>query len=182
MFRFKPNKLWLILQVAFFPRTVYTPHVSQRSSDDEDHGGRSPPLEVSDEECLRDRAPYVPQGELGKEPNSQAMSCCTYIWRVRVLQFSTERLTQITWDTPSVLSMWRFSVIGVMIYVQALSHWTCFRCLRFKHLKQVQWLSISNHAIHVNMWLCYMTTLHVWSLWLLDALHQEGDVCSCSGI
>nr|XP_029132922.1 transcription factor PU.1 isoform X1 [Labrus bergylta] len=45
--------------VTFFPRTVYPPHVSQRSSDDEEHGGRSPPLEVSDEECLRDRATYV---------------------------------------------------------------------------------------------------------------------------
>ncbi|XP_053279669.1 transcription factor PU.1b [Pleuronectes platessa] len=54
-------------QVAFFPRTVYPPHVSQRSSDDEDHGGRSPPLEVSDEECLRDRVPYVIPGELGNK-------------------------------------------------------------------------------------------------------------------
>ncbi|GLD47401.1 myosin-binding protein C, cardiac-type isoform X1, partial [Lates japonicus] len=53
--------------VAFFPRTVYPPHVSQRSSDDEDHGGRSPPLEVSDEECLRDRVPYVTPGELGNK-------------------------------------------------------------------------------------------------------------------
>ncbi|XP_017260973.1 transcription factor PU.1b [Kryptolebias marmoratus] len=44
--------------VAFFPTTVY-PHASQRSSDDEDQGGRSPPLEVSDEECLRDRVPYI---------------------------------------------------------------------------------------------------------------------------
>lgn len=57
------------MQVAFFPRTMYTQHTSQRSSDDEDHGARSPPLEVSDEECLRDRVPYVPQGELGKEPD-----------------------------------------------------------------------------------------------------------------
>lgn len=54
-----------MLQVAFFPRTLYPPHISQRSSDEEDHGARSPPLEVSDEECLRDRV-YIPT-ELGKE-------------------------------------------------------------------------------------------------------------------
>ncbi|KAF3686511.1 Transcription factor PU.1 [Channa argus] len=54
-------------QVAFYPRTLFTPHVSQRSSDDEDHGGRSPPLEVSDEECHRDRLPYVNQGEMGNK-------------------------------------------------------------------------------------------------------------------
>ncbi|KAF3832719.1 hypothetical protein F7725_026384 [Dissostichus mawsoni] len=42
--------------VAYFPRPVYPQHVSQRSSDDEEHGARSPlVLEVSDEECLRDR-------------------------------------------------------------------------------------------------------------------------------
>uniref|UniRef100_A0A8C2WVR9 Spi-1 proto-oncogene b n=1 Tax=Cyclopterus lumpus TaxID=8103 RepID=A0A8C2WVR9_CYCLU len=52
---------------AFFPRAVYPPHVSQRSSDDEEHGARSPPLEVSDEECLRDRVPYVTPGELGNK-------------------------------------------------------------------------------------------------------------------
>ncbi|TNN80551.1 Transcription factor PU.1 [Liparis tanakae] len=54
--------------VAFFPRTVYPPpHVSQRSSDDEEHGARSPPLEVSDEECLRERVPYASPGELGNK-------------------------------------------------------------------------------------------------------------------
>ncbi|KAM9410798.1 transcription factor PU.1b isoform 2-T2 [Pholidichthys leucotaenia] len=52
--------------VAFYPRTLYPPH-SQRSSDDEELGGRSPPLEVSDEECLRDRVPYVTPGELGNK-------------------------------------------------------------------------------------------------------------------
>lgn len=52
--------------VAYYSRPVY-PHVSQRSSDDEDHGARSPPLEVSDEECLRDRMPYVSPGELGNK-------------------------------------------------------------------------------------------------------------------
>ncbi|XP_004067084.1 transcription factor PU.1 isoform X3 [Oryzias latipes] len=53
--------------VTFFPRAVYPPHVSQRSSDDEEHGGRSPPLEVSDEEHSRDRVPYVSPGELGNK-------------------------------------------------------------------------------------------------------------------
>lgn len=57
----------ILIQVAFFSRTVYPPRISQRSSDDEDHGGRSPPLEVSDEECLRDRVPYVTSAELGKD-------------------------------------------------------------------------------------------------------------------
>ncbi|XP_008308213.1 transcription factor PU.1b [Cynoglossus semilaevis] len=52
--------------IAFFPRSIYPP-MSQRSSDDEDHGGRSTPLEVSDEECLRDRVPYVSTGDLGKK-------------------------------------------------------------------------------------------------------------------
>ncbi|XP_026992849.1 transcription factor PU.1b isoform X1 [Tachysurus fulvidraco] len=47
-------------QVACLPRTpVYYPHSVQpspllRSSDDDDPGSRSPPLEVSDEECMRD--------------------------------------------------------------------------------------------------------------------------------
>lgn len=59
-----------MLQVTFFPRTLYQPHASQRSSDDEEHGERSPPLEVSDEECLRDRVQYVTPGELGKESDS----------------------------------------------------------------------------------------------------------------
>lgn len=54
---------------------MYTPHASQRSSDDEDHGARSPPLEVSDEECLRDRVPYVPPGELGKEAVLKVIHC-----------------------------------------------------------------------------------------------------------
>lgn len=47
--------------VAYYSRTVY-PQVSQRSSDDEDHRT----LEVSDEESLRDRLPYIP-GELGNK-------------------------------------------------------------------------------------------------------------------
>lgn len=50
--------------VPFYPRTVYPAHLSQRSSDDEEHGAR---LEVSDEECLSDRPQYVSPGELGNK-------------------------------------------------------------------------------------------------------------------
>ncbi|XP_068429705.1 transcription factor PU.1b isoform X1 [Clinocottus analis] len=53
--------------VAFFPRAVYPPHVSQRSSDDEEHGAQTPTLEVSDEECMRDRVSYATPGELGNK-------------------------------------------------------------------------------------------------------------------
>lgn len=54
---------------------MYPQHVSQRSSDDEELGARSPlVLEVSDEECLRDRVPYVTTGELGKDKDSQNIS------------------------------------------------------------------------------------------------------------
>ncbi|KAM4631265.1 transcription factor PU.1b [Polymixia lowei] len=54
--------------VPFFPQPIYQ-HSSpvQRSSDDEDHGARSPPLEVSDEECLRERVPTATGGELGNK-------------------------------------------------------------------------------------------------------------------
>uniref|UniRef100_A0A8C5GCW7 Transcription factor PU.1-like n=1 Tax=Gouania willdenowi TaxID=441366 RepID=A0A8C5GCW7_GOUWI len=51
--------------VAFFPRTLYPPHAPQHSSDDEEHGRRS--LELSDEECLRERLPYVASAELGNK-------------------------------------------------------------------------------------------------------------------
>ncbi|KAK2853953.1 hypothetical protein Q5P01_006614 [Channa striata] len=54
-------------QVTYFPRPLYQPHVSQRSSDDEEQGTRSPPLEVSDEECMRERGPYISGGELGNK-------------------------------------------------------------------------------------------------------------------
>lgn len=64
----------MLTQVAFFPRALYPPHVSQRSSDDEEQGGRSPPLEVSDEECLRDRVPYITSGELGKDAKRRLIS------------------------------------------------------------------------------------------------------------
>ena len=64
--------------------------MSQRSSDDEEHGGRSPPLEVSDEESLRDRVPYVTPGEMGKKPDSQVH--ILYVQRVS----SAELLTNCT--------------------------------------------------------------------------------------
>ncbi|KAJ3594015.1 hypothetical protein NHX12_006347, partial [Muraenolepis orangiensis] len=55
-------------QPVFFPRSMFQ-HVSpgNRSSDDEDRGGRSPPLEVSDEESLRDRLPPSIHGEMGSK-------------------------------------------------------------------------------------------------------------------
>nr|QRZ60167.1 transcription factor PU.1b [Tetraodon nigroviridis] len=53
-----PNLGTHVLQqpVAYYPRTVYPTQVSQRSSDDDEHGEWCSPLEVSDEEGLRDRA------------------------------------------------------------------------------------------------------------------------------
>ncbi|XP_061831237.1 transcription factor PU.1-like [Nerophis lumbriciformis] len=56
-----------MLQQHVFPRTLYSTHMSQRSTDDDEHGGQSPPLEVSDEECLRDQIPYVSHGEMGNK-------------------------------------------------------------------------------------------------------------------
>ncbi|XP_076012230.1 transcription factor PU.1b isoform X1 [Genypterus blacodes] len=55
--------------VQFFPPRALYPHLSpvQRSSDDEEQGGRSPPLEVSDEECLRERIPCVSAGDFGNK-------------------------------------------------------------------------------------------------------------------
>lgn len=50
--------------VQFYPRPVYPAHLSQRSSDDEEQAAR---LEVSDEECLSERAHYVTSGELGNK-------------------------------------------------------------------------------------------------------------------
>ncbi|CAL8403530.1 unnamed protein product [Boreogadus saida] len=54
--------------VSFFPRPMFQ-HASpaHRSSDEEDRGGRSPPLEVSDEESLRGRLPPSTHGELGNK-------------------------------------------------------------------------------------------------------------------
>ena len=60
--------LSLVSQVQYFPRPCY-PHLSpvQRSSDEDEHGVRSPPLEVSDEESLREHHSSTSVGELGKE-------------------------------------------------------------------------------------------------------------------
>lgn len=55
--------------MAFYPRTVYPTQVSQRSSDDDEQGEWCSPLEVSDEEGLRDRAPCSTP-DLGKKNSS----------------------------------------------------------------------------------------------------------------
>lgn len=53
--------------------SVYYQHSVQpspllRSSDDDDPGSRSPPLEVSDEECMRDHISSTTGVEHGEEP------------------------------------------------------------------------------------------------------------------
>ncbi|XP_056134768.1 transcription factor PU.1b [Lampris incognitus] len=54
--------------VPFFPRPIYAQQSPvQLSSDDEAHGARSPPLEVSDEECLRERVSSASGGDLGNK-------------------------------------------------------------------------------------------------------------------
>lgn len=66
--------LSLPFQVACLPRTsVYYPHSVQpspllRSSDDDDPGSRSPPLEVSDEESMRDHISSTTGVEHGEDP------------------------------------------------------------------------------------------------------------------
>uniref|UniRef100_A0A1A7XIU4 Spleen focus forming virus (SFFV) proviral integration oncogene spi1b n=1 Tax=Iconisemion striatum TaxID=60296 RepID=A0A1A7XIU4_9TELE len=67
---FEPNlgaHTHVLQQPVYFSRGLFQPHVSQRSSDDEEHGGRSPPLEVSDEESARDRVPYITSGDLSNK-------------------------------------------------------------------------------------------------------------------
>lgn len=62
--------LFVVSKVPYYPRAMGYLHPSpqtMRSSDDEEQGGRSPPLEVSDEECLRDHIAHVTRGELGRE-------------------------------------------------------------------------------------------------------------------
>lgn len=60
-------------QMTYLPRpSVCYPHSVQpsslqRSSDDDDPGSRSPPLEVSDEECMRDHITSTTGGEHGKD-------------------------------------------------------------------------------------------------------------------
>lgn len=49
-----------------YPHSVQ-PSPLQRSSDDDDPSSRSPPLEVSDEECMRDHITSTTGGEHGKE-------------------------------------------------------------------------------------------------------------------
>ncbi|XP_070411140.1 transcription factor PU.1b isoform X2 [Nothobranchius furzeri] len=67
---FEPNlgaHTHVLQQPVFFSRSMFQPHASQPSSDDEEHRGRSPPLEVSDEESARDRVPYVTSGDLSNK-------------------------------------------------------------------------------------------------------------------
>ncbi|KAJ8333976.1 hypothetical protein SKAU_G00412950 [Synaphobranchus kaupii] len=54
-----PHHLAIPPQMPYFPRNLCYPHPSpaQRSSDEEDPGGRSPPFEVSDGEELVDHIP-----------------------------------------------------------------------------------------------------------------------------
>lgn len=67
--------------------------MSQRSSDDEEHGARSPPLEVSDEECQRDRVSYMTPGELGKDKDLQRV------------QLFTEQTTRTLEDVRAAVAM-----------------------------------------------------------------------------
>ncbi|XP_056881695.1 transcription factor PU.1b isoform X1 [Takifugu flavidus] len=69
-----PNLGTHVLQqpVAFYPRTVYPTQVSQRSSDEDEHGEWCSPLEVSDEEGLRERAPCSTP-DLGKKKKSSGL-------------------------------------------------------------------------------------------------------------
>ncbi|XP_010888790.1 transcription factor PU.1b isoform X2 [Esox lucius] len=56
--------------VPYYPRAMGYLHPSpqtMRSSDEEEPGGRSPPLEVSDEECLRDHITHVTGIEIGNK-------------------------------------------------------------------------------------------------------------------
>ncbi|KAJ7995012.1 hypothetical protein DPEC_G00255480 [Dallia pectoralis] len=56
--------------VPYYTRAMGYLHPSpqmMRSSDEEEPGGRSPPLEVSDEECLRDHITHVTGVELGNK-------------------------------------------------------------------------------------------------------------------
>lgn len=50
---------------AYYPHSVQ-PSPLLRSSDDDDPGSRSPPLEVSDEECMRDHISSTTGGDHGE--------------------------------------------------------------------------------------------------------------------
>ncbi|XP_036399037.1 transcription factor PU.1b [Megalops cyprinoides] len=64
-----PHHLTIPQQMQYFPRNLCYPHPSpaQRSSDEEDPGGRSPPFEVSDGEELVDHIPCPSGGEAGNK-------------------------------------------------------------------------------------------------------------------
>lgn len=85
-------------QLAFYPRPVFPTQTSQCSSDDEEHGG--PQLEVSDEECLRDRAAYVTPGDLGNEHYNQQfihdyrnINSTVHVWTVTYIRVHLETLS-----------------------------------------------------------------------------------------
>lgn len=87
-----------MLQVAFYPRHVYPTQTSQCSSDDEEHGG--PQLEVSDEECLRDRATFVTPGDLGNNlgynqqfiHDYRNINSTVHVWTVTYVRVNLETL------------------------------------------------------------------------------------------
>ncbi|XP_057197477.1 transcription factor PU.1b isoform X2 [Triplophysa rosa] len=59
-----PQMTYLPRPSVCYPHSVQ-PSPLQRSSDDDDPGSRSPPLEVSDEECMRDHITSTTGGEHG---------------------------------------------------------------------------------------------------------------------
>uniref|UniRef100_A0A672PWJ9 Transcription factor PU.1-like n=1 Tax=Sinocyclocheilus grahami TaxID=75366 RepID=A0A672PWJ9_SINGR len=61
-----PQMTYLPRPSVCYPHSVQ-PSPLQRSSDDDDPGSRSPPLEVSDEECMRDHITSTTGGEHGKD-------------------------------------------------------------------------------------------------------------------
>ncbi|XP_059386314.1 transcription factor PU.1b isoform X1 [Carassius carassius] len=61
-----PQMTYLPRPSLCYPHSVQ-PSPLQRSSDDDDPGSRSPPLEVSDEECMRDHITSTTGGEHGNK-------------------------------------------------------------------------------------------------------------------
>lgn len=61
-----PQMTYLPRPSVCYPHSVQ-PSPLQRSSDDDDPGSRSPPLEVSDEECMRDHITSTTGGEHGNK-------------------------------------------------------------------------------------------------------------------
>uniref|UniRef100_A0A672PWM0 Transcription factor PU.1-like n=1 Tax=Sinocyclocheilus grahami TaxID=75366 RepID=A0A672PWM0_SINGR len=75
-----PQMTYLPRPSVCYPHSVQ-PSPLQRSSDDDDPGSRSPPLEVSDEECMRDHITSTTGGEHGKDKRMAAGWCesiCTH--------------------------------------------------------------------------------------------------------